>query len=99
MIVVLMTPVRCASILMLIVSNIVFIGSSVSIYVSPVNGNKLISINKELNFQPKYSSDKAILESYNDFLLGKDLINGSLHQKKIANKKLARFVPFFLKIL
>lgn len=56
-------------------------------------------INKELNFQPKYSSDKAILESYNDFLLGKDLINGSLHQKKVANKKLARFVPFFLKIL
>jgi len=56
-------------------------------------------IEKELNFKPKYSSDKAILDSYNDFLLDKKLTYGSYHQKKIANKKLAKFIPFFLKFL
>jgi hypothetical protein len=56
-------------------------------------------IKKELNFEPKYSSDKAILDSYNDFLLDKNLTYGSYHQKKIANKKLARFIPFVLNFL
>jgi len=56
-------------------------------------------IKKELNFEPKYSCDKAILESYNDFLLDNDLTYGSYHQKKISNKKLAKFIPFFLRLL
>ena len=56
-------------------------------------------IKKELNFEPEYSCHKAILESYNNFLLDNDLTYGSYHQKKIANKKLAKFIPFFLKLL
>jgi nucleoside-diphosphate-sugar epimerase len=56
-------------------------------------------IKKELNFNPRYSSDQAILESYNNFLLDQDFNQGSLHQRKISKKRLARIIPYLLKLL